>query len=137
MAGCPIAEPHHWYDIGFHVKHACVIMVATTGGWFQSLPEFWRNIIAVGAILGMGFGIGLTVSNLYGLPHQVESLENRMSVAESSIEMNRAEISENQNLTLYIARLSEWMTCAISAHNETSSVLASCGPEPHRLGTMQ
>lgn len=128
---CPV-EQHHWYDFLYHTKHAAIIMVATTGGWFKSLPDAWRNTIAVGSILGFGFGVGLAVSNIYGLPADVASLENRVRDTESVISLHGSQILDLRQTDEYQIRLAEWITCALTAQDEGLSVLTVCGPEPHR-----
>lgn len=127
-------EHHHWYDIHYHISHAAIMMIVTTGGWFQSLSETTRTAIAVGSILGFGVGIGMTVSNIYGLPSQVDTLADVVSDNSSSITQNDDEIDALKRSDDYQIRLSEWMACVLAAHDDASiNPLATCGIQPTRL----
>lgn len=136
---CPLRE-HHWYhlqDTPHNISYMAALMVAITGQWFRGLSETTRNLITVGSVLVTGFGIGLGVSNLYGLPSQVSGLESQATINEQviaghivsdSIEMSA--LRRNQD---YQVRLSEWMACAIAAQEEDGSTLQMCGVQPTRI----
>ena len=114
------------------------LMVATTGSWFRGLSETTRNIMTVGAVLVTGFGVGLGVSNVYGLPSQVTAIETRalnnsQAISEHIVVDELAMEALKTDLG-YHTHLAEWMACMLAAHDdEAVSALSLCGVQPTRL----
>ena len=135
---CPVTQPHHWYDAPHNISHAAVLMVAITGNWFRGLSEMTRNLITVGSVLITGFGIGLAMSNLYGLPSQVNAIEtralNNSQVISDHIVIDELAMEALKTDLGYHTHLAEWMACALAAHDDTTvTTLTACGVQPTRL----
>jgi hypothetical protein len=115
-------------------------MVAITGAWFRNLSETTRNLITVGSVLITGFGIGLAMSNLYGLPSQVTAIETRAlanskAISEHIVVDDIAMDALKADLK-YQTRLAEWMACVLAAHDEEGvSALTICNVQPTRYNT--